>query len=359
MGQLNYELKRLERLPISELARSLESAVGKERRQVVFVIAHLSVFVERKCHVELGYPNLFTYCVEHLGLSRGTVWHRLQVAGVCRHFPQLLEALFRQEISISVAGLLASKLTAENVDELLARSLGRSKSQVEELLVEFVPKRAVSPGMARRPARRGKSALTPEILTTPADKSPRSRLEPAAPEIFNVRFSTSGEFKAKLERLAEVLGVENPAAHLPDLLERALEIALHQRDPKQRAERRARRAERQPAPAPTQASPAKVPAKELHRCSTAECSRYIRVAVRDQVLGRASHQCEYHTKDGRRCSERTSLEIDHQIPFARGGTNNPENLRVLCRAHNLFVAEQTYGETFVREKIRGRQKQQA
>jgi len=53
------------------------------------------------------------------------------------------------------------------------------------------------------------------------------------------------------------------------------------------------------------------------------------------------------------------LEIDHRVPFARGGTNTPENLRVLCRAHNLFLAEQTYGESFVREKIRAQQQQQA
>ena len=348
--QLECEFKRLESLSICELARSLEHAVGRERREVAVVIAHLSVLTERKGHLELGYPNVFTYCVEYLGLSRGTVWHRLQVANVARRFPQVLEALFRAEISLSVAGLLAPKLTAENVDELLARSLGRSKRQVEELLVEFSPKPTVSPGMARRPARRPRatrdgepSPATPEKPSVPAFKRPRSELQPATPEAFNVRFSAPREFKDKLERLAEVLGVENPGAHLAELLEKALEIALYQRDPKERAERRAKRTTKRATAVSTSSppSPAKVSPKEAGR------SRYIPVALTDQVLGRAAHQCEYHAPDGRRCPERTSLEIDHRVPFARGGSSHPASLRVLCRRHNLFVAERTYGERFV------------
>ena len=355
--QLDCEFKRLESLSTSELARSLKHAVGRERREAALVIAHLSVLIERKGHLELGYPNVFTYCVEHLGISQGTVWHRLQVANVARRFPQVLEALFRKEISLSVAGLLAPKVTAENVDELLARSVGRSKRQVEELLVEFFPKPTVSPGMAKRPARRSKatrdgepSREAPEKTSVPANKRPRSELQPATPEVFNVRFAAPRKFKDKLERLAEVLGVENPSAHLAEVLEKSLEIALHHRDPKERAERRAQRAAKRTTPVPTSPtpSPAKVSTKKAER------ARYIPVALRDQVLERAAHQCEYRAPDGRRCRERTSLEIDHVVPFARGGSSRPENLRVLCRRHNLFAAKQTYGERFVREKIRTR-----
>ncbi|MEZ4755098.1 MAG: HNH endonuclease signature motif containing protein [Bdellovibrionota bacterium] len=35
------------------------------------------------------------------------------------------------------------------------------------------------------------------------------------------------------------------------------------------------------------------------------------------------------------------LELDHIVPFAEGGQHTVDNLRVLCRAHNQYLAEQS------------------
>ena len=353
------ELRRLEKLSTVALARSLAGAVADERHRSVFVVAHLAEVLRRKAHLELGYPNLFDYCVDHLGLGPGTVASRLQVAGVARRFPQVLEALFDGRISLTVAGLLAAKLTPGNFSELLLRSTGKTKREVEELLVKYAPKREVSSGVSRQRRRTprsgsrssadGAETSRASACATPASPSARGRLEPAQPDVFNFRFAASGDFKSKLERFAEVLGVEDPRKNLAELFERALESALHQRDPRERAERRAQRAEKRTAEA---SEPPARPDKER-----APRSRHIRAAVRDQALERAAHRCEYHGPDGKRCDARAALEIDHRYPFARGGTSSPANLRVLCRAHNLFAAEKTFGERFIREKIRTRQLQ--
>jgi hypothetical protein len=47
--------------------------------------------------------------------------------------------------------------------------------------------------------------------------------------------------------------------------------------------------------------------------------------------------------DGCRCQERGRLEIDHVVPVALGGAARPENLRLLCRAHNQHAAEVALG----------------
>lgn len=36
----------------------------------------------------------------------------------------------------------------------------------------------------------------------------------------------------------------------------------------------------------------------------------------------------------RRCGKTANLSIDHIVPFTRGGTDEPENLQVLCRTCN-------------------------
>jgi hypothetical protein len=45
--------------------------------------------------------------------------------------------------------------------------------------------------------------------------------------------------------------------------------------------------------------------------------------------------------------------FDHFDPGGNGGGSGEENLRVLCRAHNLLAAGREFGEEFMREKMRG------
>ena len=85
--------------------------------------------------------------------------------------------------------------------------------------------------------------------------------------------------------------------------------------------------------------------------SEGEHSRYVPVAVRDEVFEKAGHRCEYVAADGTRCSARTGLTIDHRQPFAREGTHNASNLRVLCGPHNQLYAVECYGKDFIEGKI--------
>ncbi len=82
-------------------------------------------------------------------------------------------------------------------------------------------------------------------------------------------------------------------------------------------------------------------------------SRYIPSSVRERVLERACYQCEFTGTGGVRCSARTGLEIDHIHPYAKGGGVGEENLRALCRAHNLFSAAREFGQEFMKGKIEG------
>jgi hypothetical protein len=50
------------------------------------------------------------------------------------------------------------------------------------------------------------------------------------------------------------------------------------------------------------------------------------------------------------------LELDHVVPKALGGSSEPENLRVRCRAHNQLWAEQVFGRKHVDARRHFRQK---
>jgi 5-methylcytosine-specific restriction endonuclease McrA len=53
-------------------------------------------------------------------------------------------------------------------------------------------------------------------------------------------------------------------------------------------------------------------------------------AVRDYILARDNHQCK---SCGRTASE-VSLQIDHIVPLAKGGSNDMSNFQVLCKYCN-------------------------
>lgn len=225
-------------------------------------------------------------------------------------------ALAENRMSLTVAGLLAPLLTEHNVDTIVQDCAGMTKREAEEHLVALRPKPVFEPSVRKVPFRPAAvaSASLPEMAPEPTSErtgfprpAPRvspSILEPAQPEVFHFRFAADREFKEKLERLAEVLGVENPLQHMAEIMQQAMEDSLDTRDiERKRARRLARKSKTVDNSGPR---PDEVSAK----------SRYLSSHVRERVHERAGYQCQYVVHDGTRCRSRTGLEIEHERPFA-------------------------------------------
>jgi 5-methylcytosine-specific restriction endonuclease McrA len=77
--------------------------------------------------------------------------------------------------------------------------------------------------------------------------------------------------------------------------------------------------------------------------------------ARREVFERDGGRCSFVGKSGKRCESTHLLEYDHIKARALGGEHDADNLRLLCRAHNQYVAEQVFGE----EKLRRERKSTA
>ena len=83
-------------------------------------------------------------------------------------------------------------------------------------------------------------------------------------------------------------------------------------------------------------------------------SRHIPAAVRSAVRERDGDRCRYVDEQGRRCKERARLEFHHQHPFGLGGDHSGDNVRMMCRSHNAYLAECDYGREAVARHQRPR-----
>jgi len=86
----------------------------------------------------------------------------------------------------------------------------------------------------------------------------------------------------------------------------------------------------EPAPVPTGCDPSPRTARVTN-------------ATRRAVAARDGLQCSWVDAQGRRCASRAWLEYDHRQPRGKGGSSDAHNVRIFCRAHNQFAAEQAYG----------------
>ena len=117
-----------------EGARELESQV---KRNEALLIAHISEIARRKAHLDLGYADLFNYVTKELRVAEGAAACRIQVAGVCQRFPQILQKLAAGDITLTVAGRISPVVTAENCDFLLEKCRGLSSREVLSLLADL------------------------------------------------------------------------------------------------------------------------------------------------------------------------------------------------------------------------------
>jgi hypothetical protein len=79
--------------------------------------------------------------------------------------------------------------------------------------------------------------------------------------------------------------------------------------------------------------------------------RHIPAEVKRAVLQRDGARCAFIDAQGRRCSETGGLQFHHVDPYGRGGPHTAENVRLVCAAHNRYLAEREYGAAVIAQHI--------
>jgi len=318
-------MQTLPSLSDRELLARMPPLVCAERTASAEVIAHLVEIERRRLYLGEACSSLYAYCRERLAYSEDEALKRVRVARLVQKVPAALDELSGGAIHLTGLFVLSRYVTLANANELLGEARGKSRRELERLLARRFPR----PDVAERVS---------NVATSPGAGGDefRGRLEPLSASRYRVEFTASSEFHDKLERARELLSHSLPSGDLATLLERALDELIA---------KEVRRREG-----------AAIPRK---RRDLKAGSRHVPVEVARAVWQRDGSRCTFVGREGRRCSERRFLTLEHRIPFAWGGPPTIENVCLLCAPHNAHTARNAFGHSFLERKRAQRERAQA
>jgi len=277
----------------------------REHESTVEIIRQMIVCYETRAHLEHGCATLFAFLVEELHYSAGAASRRYKAMRVAMRFPQVLDMLASHELTLcslaQAEGLLSE---VSDPAELLDRIRGKSSREVEKVVAR-----------ARPVPSKPRESVKP-VAVKPASDSLLAAPEEPAECRYSVRTTLAEPDYDDFEKVRAIVSRKKPGASVEDVLVELTNFYLKHKAPKERK-------------SPTRTT------KQIPR------------ATRDAVMIRDGHRCTFVGRNGKRCTATHDLQIDHIRPRALGGNHEPENLRVLCGAHNRYEARRILGQNSV------------
>jgi hypothetical protein len=311
------------------LLTKTQTLVQEERRITLELIECLEIISGRMLFAELGYGSLFEFCTRHLGLSEGSAHRRISAMRLARDVPQAKEKLKTGELSLTNAAKI--QVASQRV---LKRSLPGDRQQSKSALVDSCL------GLSQNECESKLLAELPGLRESPQHTERKRQVDEALTEL---KLIVSSEFYQKLERLLNLAAHTNPTKSILQLFEKLVDQELVNLERKRglKVETVLKPGGAESSNTQTQYRPTN-PAVAKQRVAPSEASRprsrAIPAQTRKLVWSRANGKCQYPG-----CSSTYLLEVEHQIPFAKGGTHEPDNLMLYCRMHNVLALKREFG----------------
>jgi hypothetical protein len=305
----------------------------------------LADFDRSRAWAELGYSSLFYFLHRELHLSKGAAQYRKVAAELIAQVPAVVEPLRSGKLCLTSIIEAAKVVTAENWETVLPRFYELSKREAMEVVAALQPHPAppvrtvitAAPPSASRAASNGALEPAPErprracvpaavgwpdelaAAPCPAPAQRPAEVVPLSAELSRLHVTVSKRFARKLEEARSA----RPDATDEELLEAGLDLMLAQ------VAKRRGLVER-PLQEPR-------PSKREH----------IPAHVYREVWRRDGGRCQWRLASGEICGCTRHLQLDHVRPLALGGTSTVDNVRILCRSHNLEAARLVFGDAWM------------
>lgn len=304
-----------------ELTGRLERLARTERKITHLILWHINEMEARRLFAEMGYGSMYEYLTKHLAYSENSAYRRLQASRLLKAFPEISDKLENGSLNLTQLtqvqkclkyeakeGNAISKELAENILEKLEN---KSNFETQEILaVEFnQPVKVHETVKAQRD-----ESIRLEVTLTPDQFRTLEQVKDLLSHVL-----PDGSWGDLISYLAEKQAQKIIGKEVPEFFEKN-----NVRSDKDQESNKSNKSKVQ-----TQSLMIKPERKA------------IRLSIRRMVMQKSQTCCEYRDPlTGRKCTNTYQLQIDHRVPIAVGGDNGLDNLRVLCRTHNLLAAKE-------------------
>jgi hypothetical protein len=285
-------LQKKRRLPMN-IHEIIKKLVAQERSNTHQILLKLNELYEGRYYAELGYSSLFDYCTRELKYSSDQACRRISAAKLLRSEPSLTTAIENGDLTIThlakAQTLFNQMEVAQDIKlDLLKRLENSSNFEAEKMICEINPKKSIVQDL--------------------------NKIRPIEKNLNEIKIFVDDDLLLKLKMIKERARKDNWSEAIKFLCTEYLDKS-------------------------EQSSTVKGVCKER----PAKNSRYIPLGVKQQILKRANHQCEFIGINGVRCNSHYKLEYAHIIPYAHGGENGLKNLSLFCKSHNQHDAIKMMG----------------
>ena len=346
---LKTELKHLSD---SELIEQTDNKVAQERELTTQVLDHLREIQSRRLYARLGFSSMFEYCTKHLKYCNASAQLRIDAMRLSSELPAIKDSLESGALSLSVVGTFQKFVRQEKsrnrlytrdekvalLKQVEAKSRGEAEAIFAELSPECIPverARAISSTQSeiRFVADKELLELMRQLKSMLIQKG---NPDPSFAEIFKESLKKA----LKIKPTPRVKKTTSPGEVAVVAQDKVTGVATGEVIDKVAGRSPNKTPDKMPDTVPSA-----VPSTVLQNAGVTTQGRpYIPISIRKSVLKKANFQCSYISAvTGRKCSETRSLQIEHVMPFAKGGSSEIENLAVLCPCHNRLSAIDVFG----------------
>lgn len=288
----------LKNLSDEKLLSATENLVSKERKLLTEVLHHLAEIDRRKLYASLKFTSLFDYAVKKLGYPEDQASRRICAL-------RMLKVLPKQDAEQIEEKLNQGKLCLTHLN--MAQSAFRRSEKVTHVKSTPAQKMEILKKMENTSTREAEKIV---VKAFPLEADQRfEKVRAVTCELSEMKFMLNADQRAKITQMKGLLAHRNPNLPFSELLDILLDLGIKEFDPARKQVRVYQKKQETAAPRSGKARPA-IPAE-----------------VCRQIWRRDSSRCT-------QCASVHALEIDHILPVALGGGNEPENLRLLCRNCN-------------------------
>jgi 5-methylcytosine-specific restriction endonuclease McrA len=335
-----------------QLHENLLAKVKTERKITLEILGLISEAERLKVFRDMGYSTMHVYLTQGLGYSAAAASRRLAASKVYAQHPEISESVKSGDLNISQMASAHSAFgqaakenapISHNEQKEILESLAQKTSFESEKILQtripsyekpipkITPKKdkvvvqmeftyeeyqQVEALVAEYSHKAGSTKLE-EVIKYFARKTVQKRERTTAAEI-NAAKVTAAKIQEKIKEkiTAKVTATMNSESVADESSKNTLPENLSPKN----------------AP-PHEADTQVLPLRKKVRS-------HIPANVQRIIFKNANHACQFVSRiSGKKCCETKFLEIDHLVPVAKGGGDNIENLRVLCRAHNSLASE--------------------